>query len=242
MPMVEPEVLMDGDHDIQTCYEVTEVTLRSLFDALYNQNVMLEGTILKASMIVPGKDSGEEVDGRRRRREHPDVPEDRRAGDPAGHRVPLRRPERRGRHRAPRRDEPHGPEPVAAVVLLRPRDAVRRAEDLVAGHRQQRRARRRKPSTPAPATTAWPRWASGSRRPRNCSAPSPASRGGLGWGHGGEAAVSVRSACFSAIRRSTASIPTSLTVFNTVNNTSNPVPPPSAAPIRIDRCIGNTRR
>ena len=49
------------DHDIQTCYEVTEATLRSLFDALYNQNVMLEGTILKASMIVPGKDSGEDV-------------------------------------------------------------------------------------------------------------------------------------------------------------------------------------
>jgi fructose-bisphosphate aldolase class I len=48
-------------HDIQTCYEVTEVVLRSLFDALYNQNVMLEGTILKASMIVPGKDSGEQA-------------------------------------------------------------------------------------------------------------------------------------------------------------------------------------
>ena len=61
VPMVEPEVLMDGSHDIQTCYEVTEVVLRSLFDALYNHNVMLEGTILKASMVVPGKDSGEQV-------------------------------------------------------------------------------------------------------------------------------------------------------------------------------------
>ena len=61
VPMVEPEVLMDGSHDIQTCYEVTEVVLRSLFDALYNHNVMLEGTILKASMIVPGKDSGEQA-------------------------------------------------------------------------------------------------------------------------------------------------------------------------------------
>ncbi|MCD9028861.1 fructose-bisphosphate aldolase class I [Luteimonas sp. BDR2-5] len=59
VPMVEPEVLMDGDHDIETCYEVTEVTLRALFDALYNQNVTLEGTILKASMVLPGKDSGE---------------------------------------------------------------------------------------------------------------------------------------------------------------------------------------
>ncbi|WP_147652555.1 class I fructose-bisphosphate aldolase [Vulcaniibacterium gelatinicum] len=61
VPMVEPEVLMDGSHDIGTCYEVTEVVLRSLFDALYNHNVMLEGTILKASMVVPGKDCPEQA-------------------------------------------------------------------------------------------------------------------------------------------------------------------------------------
>jgi len=48
VPIVEPEVLMDGDHDLDVCYEVTEATLRSLFGALYEQNVMLEGTILKA--------------------------------------------------------------------------------------------------------------------------------------------------------------------------------------------------
>ena len=62
VPMVEPEVLLEGDHDIQTSYEVTEVVLRGLFDALYSQNVMLEGTILKASMVLPGKDSDEEAD------------------------------------------------------------------------------------------------------------------------------------------------------------------------------------
>ncbi|HLS83331.1 MAG TPA: class I fructose-bisphosphate aldolase [Arenimonas sp.] len=61
VPMVEPEVLMDGEHDIDTCYEVTEVTLRSLFGALYEHNVMLEGTILKASMVVPGKNCPEQV-------------------------------------------------------------------------------------------------------------------------------------------------------------------------------------
>src|SRR3546814_2747500 len=59
--MVEPDVLMDGDHDIETCYEVTEVVLRSLFGALYDFNVQLEGTILKASMVVPGKDCAEQV-------------------------------------------------------------------------------------------------------------------------------------------------------------------------------------
>jgi fructose-bisphosphate aldolase, class I len=59
VPMVEPEVIMDGSHDIDTCFEVTEVTLRSLFASLYEQNVMLEGTILKASMVLPGTTSGE---------------------------------------------------------------------------------------------------------------------------------------------------------------------------------------
>ncbi|MCD9098091.1 fructose-bisphosphate aldolase class I [Luteimonas fraxinea] len=62
VPMVEPEVLLEGDHDIQTSYEVTEVVLRGLFDALYSQNVMLEGTILKASMVLPGKDCEKEAD------------------------------------------------------------------------------------------------------------------------------------------------------------------------------------
>src|SRR6188472_1319739 len=61
VPMVEPEVLMDGEHDIDVCYEVTEAVLRSLFSALYDQNVMLEGTILKASMVVSGKDCPEQA-------------------------------------------------------------------------------------------------------------------------------------------------------------------------------------
>ena len=61
VPMVEPEVIMDGSHDIDTCFEVTEVVLRSLFGALYEQSVMLEGTILKASMVLPGSTSGEQA-------------------------------------------------------------------------------------------------------------------------------------------------------------------------------------
>ncbi|MCC6595878.1 MAG: fructose-bisphosphate aldolase class I, partial [Rhodanobacteraceae bacterium] len=62
VPMVEPEVLMDGDHDIDVCYEVTEATLRSLFGALYEHNVLLEGTILKASMVVSGKDCPDQAE------------------------------------------------------------------------------------------------------------------------------------------------------------------------------------
>ena len=61
VPMVEPEVIMDGSHDIETCFEVTEVTLRSLFASLYEHNVVLEGTILKASMVLPGTTSGEKA-------------------------------------------------------------------------------------------------------------------------------------------------------------------------------------
>jgi fructose-bisphosphate aldolase, class I len=62
VPMVEPEVLMDGEHDIETCYDVTEATLRSLYNALYEHNVFLEGTILKASMVLSGKDCEEQAD------------------------------------------------------------------------------------------------------------------------------------------------------------------------------------
>ncbi len=55
VPIVEPEVLMDGDHDIDRCYDVTEFTLKSLFDELYAQDVALEGTVLKPNMVISGK-------------------------------------------------------------------------------------------------------------------------------------------------------------------------------------------
>ncbi len=61
VPMVEPEVLMDGNHDIDTCYDVTEATLRSLFAAMYEHNVMLEGSILKASMVIAGKECSDQA-------------------------------------------------------------------------------------------------------------------------------------------------------------------------------------
>ena len=61
VPMVEPEVLMDGDHDIGICYDVTEATLRALFASLYEHDVLLEGTILKASMVISGRDCEEQA-------------------------------------------------------------------------------------------------------------------------------------------------------------------------------------
>lgn len=55
VPIVEPEVLMDGAHTIDRCLEVTEATLRSLFNRLALHRVKLEGTILKPNMVVSGK-------------------------------------------------------------------------------------------------------------------------------------------------------------------------------------------
>ena len=60
VPIVEPEVLMDGahsSHDIDRCYEVTCDTLQIVFDELYDANVMLEGMVLKPNMVVPGQTS-----------------------------------------------------------------------------------------------------------------------------------------------------------------------------------------
>src|SRR5271155_3116864 len=57
VPIVEPEVLMDGDHDIDRCYLITEWTLKTVFEQLYYQHVALEGMVLKPNMVVPGKKS-----------------------------------------------------------------------------------------------------------------------------------------------------------------------------------------
>ena len=55
VPIIEPEVLMDGDHSIARCEEVTEWTLNAVFDSLYNQRVVLEHMVLKPSMVISGK-------------------------------------------------------------------------------------------------------------------------------------------------------------------------------------------
>src|SRR5262249_46455665 len=57
VPIVEPEVLMDGDHDAERCYVVTEWLLKTVFEQLYYQRVALEGMVLKPNMVVAGKKS-----------------------------------------------------------------------------------------------------------------------------------------------------------------------------------------
>jgi fructose-bisphosphate aldolase class I len=54
VPVVEPEVLMDGDHTLARCAQITEEVLRAVFEQLYLQRVTLEGMILKPNMVVPG--------------------------------------------------------------------------------------------------------------------------------------------------------------------------------------------
>jgi fructose-bisphosphate aldolase class I len=54
VPVVEPEVLMEGAHTMERCCEVTEEVLRTVFNHLYSQRVMLEGLILKPNMVLPG--------------------------------------------------------------------------------------------------------------------------------------------------------------------------------------------
>ena len=55
VPIVEPEVLMDGDHSIERCEEVTEWTLNAVYQALYMNRVVLEHSVLKPSMVISGK-------------------------------------------------------------------------------------------------------------------------------------------------------------------------------------------
>jgi fructose-bisphosphate aldolase class I len=57
VPIVEPEILMDGAHDIETCYKITSNVLKKVFEALNKQNVYLGGILLKPNMIIAGKNS-----------------------------------------------------------------------------------------------------------------------------------------------------------------------------------------
>ncbi len=58
VPIVEPEILMDGAHDIETCDGVTRLVLKTVFDELYDARVPLEGMVLKPNMVICGKGCG----------------------------------------------------------------------------------------------------------------------------------------------------------------------------------------
>jgi fructose-bisphosphate aldolase class I len=62
VPIVEPEVLMDGDHSIDRCEQVTTMTLNSVFNALLEHRVLLEKMLLKTGMVLSGKDCSLQAD------------------------------------------------------------------------------------------------------------------------------------------------------------------------------------
>jgi fructose-bisphosphate aldolase, class I len=62
VPIVEPEVIMDGTHTIQQSYEVTKRTLHAVFDELFHQRIFLEGMVLKPNMVLSGYDGEEDAD------------------------------------------------------------------------------------------------------------------------------------------------------------------------------------
>jgi fructose-bisphosphate aldolase class I len=65
VPIVEPEVLMDGDHTIDACYQATARTLHAVYDELFAQNVDLRGTLLKPNMVISGQSCPEQAPAER---------------------------------------------------------------------------------------------------------------------------------------------------------------------------------
>ena len=106
VPIVEPEVLIDGDHTLARCAEVTQAVLHEVFDALHRHRVALEHMLLKPSMVVPGKAHAQqatpaEVAARDAARAAAHG-----AGGGAEHQFPVRRPVAGRGDGQSRRDEP----------------------------------------------------------------------------------------------------------------------------------------
>ncbi len=94
VPIVEPEVLMDGDHDIDRCVDVTTWVLKETFQELYYNKVELEGIVLKPNMAIAGKKSPKQAGVQEVAEKTVRMLKALRAGRGAGHRVPARRPVR----------------------------------------------------------------------------------------------------------------------------------------------------
>ena len=116
VPIVEPEVLMDGEHDIDTCEKITEWVLKEVYRQLYYAKVPLEKTVLKPNMVISGKKCAKQASRQEVAERTVKVPEELRAAGGAGHRLPVGRAVGRGCHRASVADEPAG----TAAVEARP--------------------------------------------------------------------------------------------------------------------------
>jgi fructose-bisphosphate aldolase class I len=121
VPIVEPEVLMDGGHTIERCEEVTNAVLDRVFSHLFAARVYLEGMVLKPNMVIAGRKCAQQAS-----------PEQVAPGAVRGprDRVSVGRPESDRRDVAPEPDECGGPAAVGAHVQLWPGAAGDRAESL----------------------------------------------------------------------------------------------------------------
>ena len=107
VPIVEPEVMMVGDHHIDRCEQVTEETLHAVFQELHLQGVVLEGILLKPNMVISGMELRPPGGSPGSGGAHRPLLDVHRASRGAGRRVPVRRPEHAVGNPAPERHERH---------------------------------------------------------------------------------------------------------------------------------------
>ena len=148
VPIVEPEVLMDGAHSIERCEQVTDAVLARVFGELFEHRVYLEGMVLKPNMVISGKKAANRAPGDSYR----PMPEAACAPRRARHRVSLRRTIPDGGDAAPVADQQARAAALVAHIQLRPRVAGHGAQGVgrscsqlrqrAAGIRQTREAER----------------------------------------------------------------------------------------------------
>ena len=148
VPIVEPEVLMEGDHTIDESFLATERAQAQMFHELLHQNVEFEGILLKPNMVLPGYDCPKQASDEEIAEATIRCFRDHRAGRRSRDRVPLRRAVRRAGHGAVERDQPARAAPVAGELLVRPR-APGGGPEGVEGRCRQRRQRLRPRSSTA---------------------------------------------------------------------------------------------
>ncbi|HLP01406.1 MAG TPA: class I fructose-bisphosphate aldolase, partial [Opitutaceae bacterium] len=168
VPIVEPEVLAEGDHPLERTEEVTAAVLAVVFHELRAHRVVLEHMLLKPNMVLPGRDHRPPPSREAVAEGDAALPPSHGAGRGAGHRLPLGRPERDRGHRTPRRPQLRRPRAVGAQLFLRPR---------AAGLRIGRLARRRRQSAARAGGVAEPR----PGEPRRAALVTPVSSATSPW-------------------------------------------------------------
>ena len=137
MPIVEPEVLMDGSHTIERCEEVTGNVLHVVFNALFEQKVSLEGMLLKPNMVISGMKCAKQATVEEVALATAALSQPARAGRGPRDRFLVRRPESPRRHRASERHQSaRGAKALEAQLFVWARVAGRSAQGLAGKERK----------------------------------------------------------------------------------------------------------